>query len=700
MKPHFSSYQQQRRGYSGTPKKDKSKEHQYPLIPRRQPFQELNINPFSPRRNGNTLTNNYPGLDHVFEKESSSPLSPDRSSSIISPPSELNMSIGARAAINEHTRHIAKFGLDGSRCDYSIQNDYSPNKDDEWERLMNGTSISQASFSTTFITENDRNQTLNVTNCDQSSDFFNSSRVAMLATPEKNIAKVDEASRLAMIEGVGLPNNRRAEHNRHYSESISGSTDASHDIDQSGMAGLFNAAMRLGERIDIEESVIHKCPEEEESLVSYQDPNLSLISNHDIKLSSNEKAPSDFLHLDHHLLQESSFISYHEPELSMISNRHDPELSIRVSNEIHTLLPSYEADEDNLDDIDTKDNFLVENENEELHQLDGDDAENGIHSPPKRKKSCDGDWDSPSLNQGRLMQSKQENEFGSMSQTGTVSDFNPVFSHLEDYTTWVENEVALAHEQGKGDWVPLNDCKQRYSSNELSNKICSLDEFVAAENSKDLSKIDMGYSGYSFKDWSENRIRVPSPENSDFNVDVSEIRTTSECGSRFSRAKVDFGRQTQNQVSSQLHSLNSSAAKSYHGTSNIMSKYRALVSSNREAIGISPISGDSPSELDNFTFKSSLPSSSSSVLSKGKSGDLIDQDISQKQTCLGDLNTKPRMSRLRERYSRLDRFEDSYVMSTLNNCSPNVSEDKSISRSLLDTFDCASTTGFGIRREV
>ncbi len=676
--------------YSSTPQKDKSI--------RRQPLQELSINPFSPRRNDNTHTNNYPGLDHAFLKESSSPFSPDRSSSIISPPSELNMSIGARAAINEHARHIAKFGLDGSRCDYSMQNDYSPNKDDEWERLMNGTSISQASFSTTFIAENARNQTLNITNCDQSSDFFNSSRVAMLATPEKNKAKVDEASRLARIGGVGSPNDRRAQHHRHYSESISGSTDASHDIDQSGMAGLFNAAMRLGEKIDMDESAIHKCPEEEESLVSYQDPNLSLISNHDIKLCSNEKAPSDFLQSDHHLLQESSFISYHEPELSMISNRHDPELSIRVSHEIHTLLPSYEADEDNLDDKDTKDNFLVESANEELHHLDRYDADNGLHSPPKTKKSCDGDWDSPSLNEGRLIQSKQENEFGAMSQTGTASDFNPVFSRLEDYTTWVEHEVALAHEQEKGDWIPLNDYKQRYSSYEPSDKMCSMDEFVAGEYSKESSKFAMGYSGYSFKDWSENRIRVPSPEKSDFNVDVSEIRTTSECGSRFSRGKVDFGRRIQNQVYSHLNSLNSSASKRYRGTSNI-SKYRALVSSKREAIGISPISGDSPSELDDFTFKSSLPSSTSSALSKGASGDLIDQDTSQKQSCLGDSNTKPRISRLRERYSRPDRFEDSYVP-TLNNCSPNVSDDKSISRSLLDTFDCASTTSFGTRREV
>jgi hypothetical protein len=277
---------------------------------RRKPFQELRQNPFSRNLQSN---NNYPGLDHVFEKHehrvhslshgrsqgrshgrshstptSSSPYSPDRASSastsFLSPPSDLNMSIGARADLNEHARHIAKFGLDGSVSGStsgftstpsrssrpstfrsSPSNNSSIMKEDEWDRLMDGTSISHASFSSTFVVDNnnksyvsnallatggvakrltvDENHPLiqlDVT-CDQSSDFFNSSRVAMLTTPEKNKAKVDEASRLARIGGIGLPTDRGGgigggKGRSYYSESISGSTEASRDdMDGSGM---------------------------------------------------------------------------------------------------------------------------------------------------------------------------------------------------------------------------------------------------------------------------------------------------------------------------------------------------------------------------------------------------------------------------------------------------------------------------------
>ena len=378
---------QRTKGYTSADKQQEQRRR------RRQPFQELRMNPFS--QNVNNVNDNYPGLDRAFEKQSNhrhhdqdfshSPISPDRaSSSIVSlqgTSDELNMSIGARAAINEHTRHIARFGLDGSMENrrspspltstpspsaaaaaaaaamYNTNNSNNVNnstaiKDAEWDRLMDGTSISNASFSSTFILENSRSQMLSVT-CDQSSDFFNSSRVAMLATPEKNKAKVDEASRLARTGGVNLSSDRRGGvgigggsggiHHSHYSESISGSTD------QSGMIGLFNAALRFGECIEEnnnDESIVQKNHDEsnndhegeEESFISYHEPNLSLISNKDkdtitasifennMGISPEVKAPSDIFPSEQY--QESSFISYHEPDLSIISNQHETEISI------------------------------------------------------------------------------------------------------------------------------------------------------------------------------------------------------------------------------------------------------------------------------------------------------------------------------------------------------------------------------------
>jgi hypothetical protein len=187
------------------------------------------------------------------------------------------LSIGCRAALNEHRWHIAKHGLDSSVVTAAAassgqvpttaekhqgdtvgshnqnqqtpsplsmvspaQNAYAQNAhmhlssaDAEWDRLMDGSSsfVASSSFlegdgggggygnrsrcntgntsNSVFTSSHSRNDAnassvsvfdSSVSNC---SDFFNSSRVHALATPEKNKPLVDEASALAR-QGIGL----------------------------------------------------------------------------------------------------------------------------------------------------------------------------------------------------------------------------------------------------------------------------------------------------------------------------------------------------------------------------------------------------------------------------------------------------------------------------------------------------------------
>lgn len=766
----------------------------------RKPFQDLRVNPFS-QSNSNNINNNYPGLDHAFEKQCNSSsiiaTTPDRSSSIISPPpisDYLNMSIGARAAINEHTRHVAKYGLDGEKTTTSSIIETTPNrtrpsptktntnyssimKDEEWDRLMDG-SISHASFSSTFLVDNNRSlishalsthhgrsgdrggagtiiggnhynyhhqhhnistsSALNITS-DQSSDFFTSSRVNMLTTPEKNKAKVDEASRLARLDGVGLPNHRgdgggmmiRAHHNN-YSESISGSTD-NHDDDESGMIGLFNAAMRFGERIeedrDYNDDYHHGTEEEEEeeeepSLVSYQEPNLSLISNnftgiddlvhdggiHDDEdhnddyeqgtipahsfmnqnTSSPEKAPSEFFRPIHHD-QESSFVSYHEPDLSIIDKQNDePDISLIK----------------NTDDDDLQDDTIGREFKKGLNEIVLDDRDecafnqshtlSGIHQNVARTQKVDDSFNVTSqkiLDGGhslsKVEMDKDSNVGGQIHEfeSQTVSDFNPIFSQINDYEDviheWVDKEVGSTTIEPESDnkWDKTGS-EIELDSNRLANLTANYTDFPKALEESNICML---------------RNQYPSPEKSDFNVDVSEIRTASECDSRFLRAKVTIPHQLQ----SSYGTLHRSSNRGDKGRDNIRDMISlnddSNVNVNRDMLGLSPISGDSPSEFDNGTFKRSLPSSTSSMLSKQHRQDSNSSRSSQQSNTAHERkqSMKPHVSRLRERYSRPDRFEDSYVMSSMHNPTPNFSSDyeeydRSISRSLLETFEHAS----------
>lgn len=289
----------------------------------KKPFQQQRTNPFASRNNYN-----FPGLDNAFD--STKKTSPDRQSSM------LDISIGAHAAINEQTRHVAQFGLDGTnqtKVSHQWSGDY------EWDHLLDETNVSHVSYPSTCVTDTepnimhpgqsfvsqlrnnasvlDENEPLDMT-CDQS-DFFSSSRVCILTTPEKNKPKVDEASRLARL-GVGMANNRDKENtNPNYSESISGSTDASADFNGSGMLGFFNAALRLENDGQICEDNNDAIDNAQDSFITYQDPDLSIISPRNSRSagkSSGEKT-NNYFQED----AQSSFISYAEPDLSILSNR-------------------------------------------------------------------------------------------------------------------------------------------------------------------------------------------------------------------------------------------------------------------------------------------------------------------------------------------------------------------------------------------
>ncbi len=850
----------------------------------RRPFQDIPVNPFA-------NNNNYPGLDDAFKDESkkqnknanttgSSPsfaTTPDRaSSSIISPPSDfnlLNMSIGARAAINEHTRHVAKYGLDGS-LDHGYSNDsafslqnghsstlshnyanasasasnasiintpsrriqYRPSptktnvtnsnysnimKDEEWDRLMDG-SISHASFSSTFLVDSnksfvsralsshDRRGTggtgggtgshyiahntshlLNLT-ADQSSDFFTSSRVAMLTTPEKNKPKVDEASRLARITGVGLPNDRGgvgvrgAGMKTHYSESFSGSTDVSNDIDQSGMIGLFKAAMRFGERELIEEghhdygncgNIDEEDNGEEEdnpSLVSYQEPNLSLVSNtydggiidleeedEDENCSSiqpppsghsfmnttieeitHEKPTSEFFQSSHHEYQETSFISYHETDLSIISNRLEPpDLSVIKNTE--------DDEPDDLSVIKTKvelEDFtkgLTQEETQYKVRREGTGFMNKGHSEFvldgsekcafNQSNTLSGINQNIEQTQHEIMSKLEDtfvlatsnkileehsskvemskkncnlggyiNEFESQ----TLSDFNPIFSDIDNYEDaiheWVEKELrSTTADRTKDDWVSSSNVRQPDHSSS------------GWEIKKPESEIELDYRlanlNSTLSDFPKTmaeshkrtlRHKFPSPEKSDFNVDVSAIMSASECENKFFQPNVPIARESKT-----THEILRSNTKVAHQRNekkvvslSVMEDGGNSMNVDRNVIGLSPISGDSSSEFDNGTFKTSLPSSASSTQSKQYQGrhrnlshSLLPQ-TSRDNIKEGNQSFKPHVSRLRERYSRPERFEDSYVMSYLHTSSLNHDEnDKSVSRSLLQTFEYALT---------
>ena len=285
------------------------------------------------------------------------------------------MSIGARAAIYEQTHHVNKYGLDGDKGNNNTDNtSSSPTKSttqstsDEWERLMDGVPcntsiIADSHVSASFSYHKNNNSYAMDTTYENQSDYFNSSTIMKnLATPEKNKKTVDEASRLARLgigmdvrgggdgDGFGGMTSSRCHGNESMCHSESGSVSASGEntLEQSGMLGLFHAAMRLGEQSiregglgeeDAGDEVDDDDDDVAESFISYFEPNMSVVHLNQKPLM--EESEMDFFHrgdrvhgdeegdnftdVQTDIDMQASFISYRDPDLSMISKHHDHE---------------------------------------------------------------------------------------------------------------------------------------------------------------------------------------------------------------------------------------------------------------------------------------------------------------------------------------------------------------------------------------
>lgn len=375
---------------------------------RKGPPHDLRMNLPNPFTSYSQQKNNFPGLDAIFKRNSppehrtsndndndndnrnydkggSSNLSissPDRSS--IFAPTDLNMSIGARAAIYEHTRHVSKYGLDG---DFHVD-DSSPTKStihsssDEWERLMDGvpcnTSIiadSNVSASFSFYRNGNGNTScagisenhILDTTYENQSDYFNSSRVMQsLATPEKNKRKVDEASRLARLgigvavrgEGAGDDAGSNINWNDSVYHSESGSASGGNSLEQSGMLGMFHAAMRLGEQSIMEGGMGEEDVDDDaeaDSFISFHEPDMSVVhmnqkplfEENDVDYLHDGLGGDNFTDVQTDIYEnessihiggdiQASFISYRDPDVSIISRHGGEGMNMHMNPRMHS----------------------------------------------------------------------------------------------------------------------------------------------------------------------------------------------------------------------------------------------------------------------------------------------------------------------------------------------------------------------------
>ena len=176
-------------------------------------------NPFS---SWNRDRENFPNLESFFRpaSEQSMPTEPvpsfpsyhddddagdgDSSSSI------LNISIGARAALAEHLRQVAKHGIDGEQSPGQGDTDVGAKNilDQKWEFFLEQHSAArldsstEVSFPRSSRARRHADMFSNTSGPDQSmeamtdisQDYFNSSRVQQLATPERNKARTNFVS--------------------------------------------------------------------------------------------------------------------------------------------------------------------------------------------------------------------------------------------------------------------------------------------------------------------------------------------------------------------------------------------------------------------------------------------------------------------------------------------------------------------------
>jgi hypothetical protein len=169
--------------------------------------------------------NNFPDLDDAFKTTTTSTdkIIDETDDEIIddnefvdnysdiegSSTSILNMSIGARAALNDHARHVAKFGIDGeTNLEGVDESDSDSNEiytggennnlflDKQWDNFLDTSRINSSGFGGSTTNSNidirysaDRSgyndESIEVMT-DVSHDYFNSSRVNLLITPERN----------------------------------------------------------------------------------------------------------------------------------------------------------------------------------------------------------------------------------------------------------------------------------------------------------------------------------------------------------------------------------------------------------------------------------------------------------------------------------------------------------------------------------
>ena len=256
----------------------------------RHPFQEMN-------------RNHFPGLDNILGStdlkprfSTSQPLFQPQRQEISSATNRsvcssqnvslMDMSIGARASMTEHLRHIAKFGFDNSP-DLQIMDQQNQQQqqqqhliDDEWNQLLDGISWTGADDSFNNMApiltfHDDGYDSIEVT-ADVSSDFFNSSRIYQLSTPEKNKNRT-------------LAVTTRSRDVSQYVESDSGSA---HDSEESTMMHMFKAAMNL----NVSEVV---ADDRETSFVSFSGVDVSRISGVNESFIDARRSPDrsgDFFH--------------------------------------------------------------------------------------------------------------------------------------------------------------------------------------------------------------------------------------------------------------------------------------------------------------------------------------------------------------------------------------------------------------------
>ncbi|CAJ1905274.1 unnamed protein product [Cylindrotheca closterium] len=159
------------------------------------PKSQRSSNPFS-----ESCRNNFPSLENAFvlpTKGSSGGgggSSSDDFQSVCSQGSSfLNMSIGAMAALADHMRHVAKYGIDGEKTSELTTSDDTENNeadtsrnlsDEKWNYLMDHSNVNtDGSFAAIF--ENATGVDISFAATDTSCDYFNTSRVKDLATPER-----------------------------------------------------------------------------------------------------------------------------------------------------------------------------------------------------------------------------------------------------------------------------------------------------------------------------------------------------------------------------------------------------------------------------------------------------------------------------------------------------------------------------------